>query len=135
MLEDIGNRDNIPEALKRAKDKNDSFRSLSYHAVVLGSAIYYAWCVCGVLHVTVQHIWYLSQYHLVGVKDCSACFCIHADILQDAVSQCKEPGWLQVDGLWAPSVQDIRPPCQNHEEGLRPGPGACRHQVRLLALY
>lgn len=45
MLEDIGNRDNIPEALKRAKDKNDTFRSLLYHAVVLGSAIYYARCI------------------------------------------------------------------------------------------
>ena len=26
MLQDIGSRDNIPEAIKRAKDKGDSFR-------------------------------------------------------------------------------------------------------------
>ena len=26
MLKDIGSRDKIPEAIKRAKDKNDSFR-------------------------------------------------------------------------------------------------------------
>ncbi len=26
MLQDIGSRDKIPEAIKRAKDKNDSFR-------------------------------------------------------------------------------------------------------------
>lgn len=30
MLEHIGNRDNIPEALKRAKDKNDSFRLMGF---------------------------------------------------------------------------------------------------------
>ena len=36
MLQDIGRRDKIPEALKRAKDKTDSFRCLALHVVCIG---------------------------------------------------------------------------------------------------
>lgn len=35
MLEQIGSRDNIPEAIKRAKDKQDSFR---YASILLRTA-------------------------------------------------------------------------------------------------
>lgn len=35
MLQDIGSRDNIPEAIKRAKDKGDSFRCCVLACVLL----------------------------------------------------------------------------------------------------
>lgn len=34
MLQDIGSRDNIPQAIKRAKDKGDSFRCYDVACVV-----------------------------------------------------------------------------------------------------
>lgn len=37
MLEQIGSRDNIPEAIKRAKDKQDSFR---YIAIDIACVLY-----------------------------------------------------------------------------------------------
>lgn len=65
MLKDIGSRDKIPEAIKRAKDKNDSFRQ-SFSSMCLNPFHVFshkcvppgAWYLSGsfhCVHINTQH--------------------------------------------------------------------------------